>query len=111
MRSFRRTVLLFLCAVSSGTLVGAAADRVVYPPGKGIGEGKKIVLLSGDEEYRSEEALPQLGKILSQRHGFQCTVLFSIDPRTGEIDPKVTDNEPGLETLDDADLCIMSPGE
>jgi hypothetical protein len=108
MRFFRRTVLLFLCAVVSDTLVGRAADRVVYPPGKGIGEGKKIVLLSGDEEYRSEEALPQLGKILNQRHGFQCTVLFSIDPRTGEIDPKVTNNEPGLEALDNADLCIMS---
>jgi hypothetical protein len=35
---------------------------------------KRIVLISGDEEYRSEESLPQLAKILSQRHGFECTV-------------------------------------
>ena len=44
-------------------------------------------MVSGDEEYRSEEALPQLGKILSEHHGFKCTVLFPIDPKTGEINP------------------------
>jgi len=43
-------------------------------------KGKHVVLLSGDEEYRSEEALPMLAKILSQRHGFHCTVLFALDP-------------------------------
>ena len=35
---------------------------------------KHIVMISGDEEYRSEEALPQLAKILSKHHGFKCTV-------------------------------------
>ena len=44
--------------------------------GKGIGAGKHIVLISGDEEYRSEESLPMLAKILSHRFGFRCTVLF-----------------------------------
>ena len=33
--------------------------------------GKHVVLISGDEEYRSEEALPQLAKILSTHHGFR----------------------------------------
>ena len=28
-----------------------------------------------------------LAKILSQRHGFKCTVLFSVDP-DGTINPK-----------------------
>ncbi|MEO8350346.1 MAG: ThuA domain-containing protein, partial [Chthoniobacteraceae bacterium] len=37
-----------------------------------------------------------------------CTVLFSIDPKTGEIDPKTPNNEPGLAALDTADLCITS---
>ena len=45
------------------------------------------MFLAGDEEYRSEEALPMLAKILSQRHGFKCTVLFSVDP-DGTINPK-----------------------
>src|SRR5205823_1207225 len=38
---------------------------------------------------------------------FKCTVLFSIDPKTGDIDPQVKDNIPGMEALDSADLCIM----
>ena len=86
----------------------AREQRVVYEGKKGPGEGKHIVLLAGDEEYRSEEALPQLGKILSQRHGFKCTVLFSIDPATGMIDPNNQGNIPGTEALKDADLVIMS---
>ena len=45
----------------------------------GPGKGKHVVLVSGDEEYRSEEALPQLAKILAKHHGFKCTVLFAID--------------------------------
>ncbi len=86
-----------------------ADDRwLEYPGGKGVGEGKHVVLVSGDEEYRSEEAMPQLAKILSKHHGFRCTVLFAIDPETGDIDPEQSDNIPGLEALDTADLMIMS---
>ena len=70
------------------------------------GRGKHIVFLAGDEEYRSEEGLPQLAKILSTRHGFKCTVLFSINP-SGEIDPTIQNNQPGLENLKTADLCVM----
>lgn len=84
-----------------------AAETVVYEGKEGPGKGKHIVLLAGDEEYRSEEGLPQLAKILSQRHGFKCTVCFSINPETGEIDPNTQTNEPGIEALDSADLCIM----
>ncbi len=78
-------------------------------PGHGSEEGKKhIVLISGDEEYRSEEALPMLGKLLAKRHGFRCTVLFSLDPESGEIDPNNQVNIPGLHLLDEADLVIMA---
>ncbi len=80
---------------------------VVYEGGDGPGKGKHIVLISGDEEYRSEEALPQLGKILAKRHGFKCTVLFSIDP-DGTINPNNQNNIPGLEALKDADLMIIA---
>ncbi len=87
-----------------------AADEhwVVYPGGEGPGRGKHIVLLAGDEEYRSEEALPMLGKILSQRHGFRCTVLFSIHPETGEIDPNNQTNIPGMQALETADMVIVA---
>ncbi len=72
------------------------------------GAQKHIVLVSGDEEYRSEEALPQLAKILTERHGFKCTVLYAIDPKDGTINPNVQNNIPGLEALDHADLMIMA---
>lgn len=78
---------------------------VVYEGRRGPGRGKHVVLLAGDEEYRSEEGLPQLAKILALRHGFKCTVLFSIAP-DGTIDPNCATNQPGLEALDTADLCI-----
>jgi type 1 glutamine amidotransferase len=80
---------------------------VVYTGGEGPGRGKNVVLISGDEEYRSEEALPQLGKILAKRHGFTCTVLFAIG-KFGTIDPNRTDNIPGLEALRKADLMIIA---
>ncbi|HEV3203873.1 MAG TPA: ThuA domain-containing protein [Gemmataceae bacterium] len=72
----------------------------------GPGKGKHIVLVSGDEEYRSEEALPQLGKILAKHHGFKCTVLFAIDPKDGTINPKIS-NIPGLEALQTSDLMVI----
>src|SRR5690242_15142903 len=80
------------------------ADRVVMRGKNGPGKGKRIVLVSGDEEYRSEQTLPQLARILSQHHGFDCTVLFAIDSRDGSINPEQNDNIPGLEALDSADL-------
>ena len=86
----------------------APAPWVVYDPADGPGKGKHVVLVSGDEEYRSEEALPQLGKILARRHGFTCTVLFAVDPDTGLIDPNTNSNIPGLAALDRADLMIIA---
>jgi len=68
---------------------------------------KRIVLVSGDEEYRSEEGLPQLAGILSLRHGFDCKVLYAIDPADGAIRPDLRTNLPGLEALDSADLMLI----
>ena len=85
----------------------AADPWVVYEGGDGPGKGKHVVLVSGDEEYRSEELMPQLGKILAKYHGFKCTVLFAIDPKTGNIDPVNRSNIPGLEALKTADLMII----
>ncbi|PQO46131.1 ThuA domain-containing protein [Blastopirellula marina] len=80
---------------------------VTYEGGDGPGKGKSIVLISGDEEYRSEEALPMLGQMLSKRFGFQCTVLFSVNPETGEIDPNNQQNIPGIESVSSADLVVI----
>jgi hypothetical protein len=81
---------------------------ITYPGGDGPGKGKHIVLVSGDEEYRSEEALPQLAKILSKHHGFKCTVLFAMSNDGSYIDPNNRSNIPGLEALASADVMIMA---
>ncbi len=69
---------------------------------------KHIVLVSGDEEYRSEEALPQLAKILSRHHGFKCTVLFPQDPgNPGIINANYVAHIPGLQALKLADMMVV----
>ena len=99
--------LTFLGALLAGfaTAASAATQWVTYEPKAGTANGKHIVFLSGDEEYRSEESGPQLGKMLSQRHGFKVTVLFSQDP-DGTINPNNSTNVPGMQLLDSADLVI-----
>ncbi|MFO0906560.1 MAG: ThuA domain-containing protein [Pirellulales bacterium] len=99
--------------VLAGMWLGAAAAQaddkpwIVLEGGAGPGQGKHVVLVSGDEEYRSEETLPALAKILSKHHGFKCTVLFAINPADGTIDPNVNNNIPGLESLKTADLLVI----
>jgi hypothetical protein len=51
--------------------------------------------------------MPMLAKLLSQRYGFKTTVLFPIEPSTGNIVPSFQNNIPGLEHLESADLMIM----
>jgi hypothetical protein len=86
---------------------GRAADSVVYEGNAGPGFGKHIVFLAGDEEYRSEESLVQMAKILAVRHGFKCTVLFSLDAKDGTINPNAEENLTGAEALDHADVIFM----
>ena len=84
---------------------GGRAQNFLVFEGKPA-NGKHVVFVSGDEEYRSEESLPQLAKILAKRHGFKCTVLFPLDEK-GVIDPTVRTNLPGAESLDSADVIVM----
>ena len=101
--------LLVLCVAFFLALPVRAADPwLEVRGGDGPGKGKSVVLVSGDEEYRSEEALSQLAKILATRHGFDCTVLYAIDPATGKIEPNKNDNIPGLEKLGSADLMVIA---
>ncbi|HOX03489.1 MAG TPA: ThuA domain-containing protein [Candidatus Paceibacterota bacterium] len=98
--------LSWICCLAAAA-AQAAPDRVVYTGQQGPGRGRHIVLLAGDEEYRSEEGLPMLAKILAVRHGFTCTVAFSIRPSDGTIDPVCQTNLPGIAALDDADLVVL----
>ncbi|GAI72270.1 unnamed protein product, partial [marine sediment metagenome] len=80
---------------------------VVFKGKRGPGKGKHIVFVIGDDEYRSEDSMPMLAKIVAVHHGFKCTVLFSLDKETGEIDPGAQENIPGLEALKTADLMVI----
>jgi type 1 glutamine amidotransferase len=108
LRTALLTALFALASAAASAAIAADEQWITFEGGEGPGKGKHIVLISGDEEYRSEEALPQLAKILSKHHGFKCTVVFAIDKATGEINPNVNDNIPGLEALKSADLVIIA---
>lgn len=104
----KRIVWAVMAGVLLGTWGAPAQTAGISLAGKeGPGKGKKVVFVSGDEEYRSEEALPQLAAILSEHHGFDTTVVFAINPDGGYIDPTYTKNIPGLEALDNADVMVI----
>lgn len=79
--------------------------RVDYQGKRGPGKGKHLVFIASDHEYRSEESLPALARILAKRHGFHCTVLFGLDEQ-GYILPG-SSNLKGLEVLENADLLVI----
>ena len=85
-----------------------------YSGSDGPGKGKHVVLIAAEQEYRSEQSMPMLAKVLSNHHGFDCTVLFSVNEK-GEVDPTVPapfkdkekrHNIPGLKHLAKAD-CVV----
>ncbi len=87
---------------------------LTYSGAKGPGKGRHVVLIAAEQEYRSEQSLPMLAKVLSKHHGFDCTVLFSVNEK-GEVDPTMPapfkdktqrHNIPGLNYLVDADCVI-----
>lgn len=89
--------------------VGSAADnphRVVFEGESGPGKGKHIVFVAGDHEYRGEETLPALARIMAKRYGFKCSVFFTLDPQTGTIKPG-SSHIRGLEALETADLMVV----
>lgn len=102
-------ITLFTAATLTASSLYAAqpADHLVFEGGEGPGKGKHIVLIAGDEEYRSEEAMPMLGQLLSKHHGFKCSVLFSLDDK-GNVDPNNQKSLSHPESLDSADLIVTS---
>lgn len=96
-----------LLALSLFVCPPLSADSLSYKGTSGPGAGKHIVLIAGDHEYRSEESLPMLARMLAKHHGFTCTVLFNIDPATGTIVAGTPSNIPGMDALDTADLAVV----
>lgn len=96
-----------------------AADKrwLTYRGAEGLpGARKHIVLIAAEQEYRSEESLPMLARVLAKHHGFDTTVLFSLN-EDGHVDPTQESNGcgkdvqhdiPGLEHLARADAVVFS---
>jgi len=103
--SFTRFLYLtFFILSQMSSLKGLTPDdfRVTYGENN---KGKHIVFIAGEREYRSEESLPALAKILAKHHGFKCTVLFTLAD-DGTIEPQGPHLK-GLVILNDADLLFM----
>jgi len=81
------------------------AGPIVYEGEAGLGKGQHIVFIASDHEYRSEETLPALARILAKHHGFKCTVVLGVNKK-GEIQPGAN-NVPGIEHLESADLMVV----
>ena len=101
-----RSKIILLLTLAASALAPLAAKPLVHEGTDGPGKGKHIVFLAGDHEYRSEETLPALARILAKHHGFKCSVLFNTDPETGVIVPG-NSHMPGMETLESADLAVV----
>lgn len=67
---------------------------------------KHVVLVAGDEEYRSEESLPMLAQLAQRELGIRATVCL---PRAadGTVDPQRLDHVDGLRVLDSADALVL----
>lgn len=109
--------LLVSCGRALAHPVPESPQWLTYSGGEGPGKGKHIVLIAAEQEYRSEQSMPMLARILSTHHGFDCTVLFSVNEK-GEVDPTLPvypekgkelkpHHIPGLEHLASADLVIF----
>lgn len=114
----RRIICSIALVLTCGPVCAADSPQwLTYPGGEGPGKGKRIVLITAEQEYRSEQSMPMMAKILSTHHGFDCTVLFGVNDK-GEVDPTMIvypekerelkeHHIPGLEQLASADLVIF----
>ena len=92
-----RLLSLAIAAVVAAPLSAEDAPRKKAP---------KVVFVTGDEEYRSEESMPMLAKMLHDQHGFDVTICYALDAE-GTIKPDRLDHIAGLEALKEADLMVM----
>ena len=101
-------LLALLCSMAliQSRASAELAGGVVWEGESGPGKGKHIVFIAGDPEYRGEETLPALARILAKNYGFKCSFFATTDPNDGTIKPG-NNNISGLEALDNADLLVV----
>jgi len=106
MKRFFLPVLPLLAGLAAVMTSRSMAAPLTYEGTAGPAKGKQVVLIASDHEYKSEETLPELGRILARHYGARCTVLFGLDPQTGYI-RNGNSNIPGTEALKTADLLVI----
>ena len=99
-------LLLLVTILCGSTSWAAHPNRVVWEGDQGPGLGKHIVFVAGDHEYRGEESLPALARILARHYGFKCSFFVTTNPQDGTIEPG-SNHITGLEALQDADLLVL----
>lgn len=65
-----------------------------------------VVFVTGDEEYRSEESMPMLARLVKRELNANVKVCYALDS-TGNIAPDNTNHIAGLEALEEADLMVI----
>ncbi|MEM7307240.1 MAG: ThuA domain-containing protein [Planctomycetota bacterium] len=99
----------------AGHPVPESPKWLTYEGGEGPGKGKHVVLIAADQEYRSEQSMPMLARLLATHHGFDTTVLFALNDE-GLVDPtmkirhqdeSIVHDVPGLEHLAQADAVVL----
>ena len=99
------TVLSSCLIIFIGFFNALIANPVKYTGSEKEKKGKNLVLIASDHEYRAEETIPALARILAVHHGIDCTVLFGLN-KDGEIEAGIS-NIPGLEALKKADGMVI----
>ncbi len=69
-------------------------------------EDLHLVFITGDEEYRSEESMPMLAKIMKRELKCRVSICYATDS-TGLINPNNTRHIEGLEAVKSADLVVV----
>jgi hypothetical protein len=100
-------MVVLLCAYSVGTAQASDSPNGVTWVGEaGPAKGKNIVFIAGDHEYRGEETLPALARIMAKSYGATCHFYVTTDPATGFMTPG-SNHISGLEALEKADLLVL----
>lgn len=92
------SMILILSTACSPESTSKSGETELPPP--------HVVFVTGDEEYRSEESMPMLAKILKREMGAKISICYALDS-VGIIDPNRSDHIEGLEALEDADLMVI----
>ncbi len=93
---------LILIAVIIGLfIVGCQKENTVNQK-----DTLNIVFVTGDEEYRTEESMPMLARLVKRELNANVKVCYALDS-AGFIAPNRTDHIAGLEALEDAELMVI----